>query len=85
MNSLQTFAPVLSPCQEENNACAAYRSCTVVYICDSLGVGGLRNLKESFLRAATRKNEKKLRKTEKTWKKKITPMKVTSVKMRYQI
>ena len=27
----------------------------------------------------------KLRKTEKTWKKKITLMKVTSVKMRYQI
>ena len=34
---------------------------------------------------AARKNETKLRKTEKTWKKKITPMKVTSVKMRYQI
>ena len=33
----------------------------------------------------TRKNETKLRKAEKTWKKKITAMKVTSVKMRYQI
>ena len=43
------------------------------------------NLKESFLWVATRKNETKLRKTEKTWKKKITAMKVTSVKMRYQI
>ena len=32
-----------------------------------------------------KKNETKLRKTEKTWKKKITPVKVTSVKMRYQI
>ena len=33
-----------------------------------------------------KKNETKLRKTEiKTWKKKITPMKVISVKMRYQI
>ena len=30
----------------------------------------------------TRKNETKLRKTEKTWKKKITTIKVTSVKMR---
>ena len=43
------------------------------------------NLKESFLGSATRQNETKLRKTEKTWKKKLTPMKVTSVKMRYQI
>ena len=34
---------------------------------------------------ATRKNETKLRKPEKTWKKKIAPMKMTSVKMRYQI
>ena len=34
---------------------------------------------------AARKNETKLRKTEKTWKKKITAMKVTSVKVRYQI
>ena len=36
--------------------------------------------------AATRKNDAKLRKTEKTWKKlkqKIRPMKVISVKMRY--
>ena len=33
-------------------------------------------LKESFLWAGTRKNETKLRKTEKTWKKKITAMKV---------
>ena len=41
-------------------------------------------LKECFLGAVTRKNEKKLRKTEKTWKK-ITSMKVTSLKMRYQI
>ena len=32
-----------------------------------------------------KKNETKLRKTEKTWKKVITPMKVTSVKLRYQI
>ena len=33
-----------------------------------------------------KKNELKLRKTEKkTWKKKITAMKVTSVKTRYQI
>ena len=31
------------------------------------------------------KNETKLRKTEMTWKKKITAMKVTSRKMRYQI
>ena len=43
------------------------------------------NLKESFLWVRTWKNETKLRKTEKTWKKKITAMKVTSVKMRYQI
>ena len=36
-------------------------------------------LKESFLLAATRKSKTKLRKTEKkTWKKKITTMKVTS-------
>ena len=41
------------------------------------------NLKESFLLAATRKNETKLR--EKTWKKKMTAMNVTSVNMRYQI
>ena len=40
------------------------------------------NLKESFLGAATRKNQTKLRNSEKTWKKKITAMKV---KMRYQI
>ena len=33
----------------------------------------------------TRKSETKLKKTEKTWKKKITQMKVISVKMRYQI
>ena len=39
-------------------------------------------LKRSFLWAATIKIETKLRKTEKTWKKKITAMKV---KMRYQI
>ena len=42
-------------------------------------------LKKSFSGAATRQNETKLRKTEKTWKKNIIPMKVTSVKMRYQI
>ena len=35
--------------------------------------------------AATRKNEAKLRKTEKAQKKKIAPMKVTSAKMRYQL
>ena len=35
--------------------------------------------------AATRKNETKLRKTEKTQKKKITPMRVTSVEMRDQL
>ena len=34
------------------------------------------NLKESFLWVATRKNETKLRKTEKAWKKKIKAMKV---------
>ena len=34
------------------------------------------NLKESFSLAAIRKNETKLRKTEKTRKKKITAMKV---------
>ena len=43
------------------------------------------NLKESLLWVATRKNETKLRKTEKTLKKKIKAMKVTSVKMIYQI
>ena len=32
-----------------------------------------------------KKNETKLKKAEKTWKKKITAMKVTSVKLRYQI
>ena len=42
MNSLQSFAPILSPCQEKNNACAAYRSCTVVYMCNRMGIGGLR-------------------------------------------
>ena len=35
--------------------------------------------------AATRKKETKLRKTEKTQKKKVTPMRVTSVGMRYQL
>ena len=35
--------------------------------------------------SSDKKNETKLRKTEKTWKKKITQMKVTSVKMRCQI
>ena len=35
------------------------------------------NLKESFLRAAIRKNETKLRKTEKTWKKEKSPIKET--------
>ena len=34
---------------------------------------------------AVTKNETKLGQTEKTWKKKITAMKVTSVKMRYQV
>ena len=34
------------------------------------------NLNESFLWTATRKNEKIMRKTEKTWKNKITAMKV---------
>ena len=33
--------------------------------------------------STTRKNEINLRKTEKTWTKKITAMKVTSVKTRY--
>ena len=37
------------------------------------------------LRAATRKNETKPRKTVKTWKKNITPMQLISVNMRYQI
>ena len=32
-----------------------------------------------------KKNETKLKKVEKTWKKKITAMKVTLVKLRYQI
>ena len=35
--------------------------------------------------AATRKNETKLRKTEKAWEKNVIPMKVISVKMRCQI
>ena len=35
--------------------------------------------------SSDKKNETKLRKTEKTWKKKIILMKVTLVKMRYQI
>ena len=35
--------------------------------------------------SSEKKNETKLRKTEKTWKKKIIPMKVTLVKMRYHI
>ena len=39
-------------------------------------------LKRILLFAATRKNETKLRKAEKTWKKKITPMKVTLLKIR---
>ena len=34
---------------------------------------------------ATRKNEAKLSQTEKTWKKKIKPMRETSVKKRYHI
>ena len=42
-------------------------------------------LKESFLLAATRKIEGRLRKTEQTWKKKITLMKVPSLKMRNKI
>ena len=37
-----------------------------------------RDIRSSYisLSAVTRKNEAKLKKTEKTWKKKITPMKV---------
>ena len=42
-------------------------------------------LKKLFLWATARKNETKLRKIEMTWNKKITAMKVTSRKMRYQI
>ena len=57
---------------------------TWAYFNDVNGAKNL-NLKESFLWVRTRKNETKLRKTEKTRKKKITAMKVTSVKMRYQI
>ena len=38
------------------------------------------SLNESFLWAVTRKNEIKLRKTEKTWERKMTPMKVTEWK-----
>ena len=44
-----------------------------------------RNIERILFRKATRKNETKLRKKEKTWKKKTTPMEVTPVKMRYQI
>ena len=35
--------------------------------------------------SSDKKNETKLRKTEKTWIKKIIPMKVTLVKMRYHL
>ena len=38
-----------------------------------------------FYEQRQKKNETKLRKTEKTWKRKIIQMKATSVKMRYQI
>ena len=30
-----------SPCQEEYSACATYRSCSVVYTCDSMRIRGL--------------------------------------------
>ena len=35
--------------------------------------------------SSNKKTETKVKKTEKTWKKKITAMKVTSVKLRYEI
>ena len=67
-----------------NKIYMAFYSLTWTYLNDVNGGKNL-SLKESFLWAATIKNEAKLIKTEKTWKKKITAMKATLVKMRYQI
>ena len=78
------FLPKLTFQHHLNKIYMAFYLLTWTYFNDVNGGKNL-NLKESFLWVATGKNETKLRKTEKIWKKKITAMKVTSVKMRYQI
>ena len=72
------FLPKLTFQYHLNKIYMAFYLLTWTYFNDVNSSKNLK-LKESFLWVATRKNETKLRKTEKTWKKKVTAMKVRRI------